>query len=816
MASAVHLSHDRAQTRRMHHRATRQITDVLGVCLNSTRTKEQWTCLRRDKQQELYAKRTGQGVSNGTSVYYLAVNEASCGFEEAFDLLHFDSTKQFRLMMKLLHGRDFKDGTLLSTRTKKHSISDWTMDTQHAAVWFVYQDRRKSVMLREQHLTFFQTLKIFLPDNQHQEHDYHSAAASMSANSSMAGLSARPSDGVHKRTIALSWLPFPRSHEAMLETAQQVDLQYTLIVEEISPNRLRLSCVTSSFHDENDGPLAGSPRAARAIARRLAMRSVGRLESAVAASRIGDCQLVAPHQWVKNEDRASCVICWKHFNAIFRRRHHCRLCGEVICGSCCSLRSINIVSARTKEVQKTRICHLCNNKARLKTSSRGFSSNNHHSSNYNSRAPPSRQRREPTPMLESESEFDLPLSLRALPPSLKLVAGQDFMLPPRSVDLLLTGPVTMDPFEDSDRTHEFDSTESDGYIGALPGRFVASVNSKIISIKSIARSTKNLWQAVPSTTSSMKSIWSLQALDSNSVESSINFSGWDGGYKGVTEASYSGVDAPRSGFTVSRSFLHPVAMASRSRRMAQPIPLAAEASSYSSADRSFMSSYRLVDSKEREEEDLRRFDHRRTSLMSSNVGLLDQDSIADEAYFLPRLDDDREEERLKLLEVIVSPACTLVDRMLMHRSCELAAAAFGVNAAFIARVDAEYVLIEHAVGTRDLAAQDEILRRESLCDFVLCQPPNQPLVVLDCLADPRTREIPMVQHLRMHFFIGISVCVRGLPIACLCAFGQDEDKQSEENHRKLTASFYDSGILENAARQMEDELESLVYGLELC
>lgn len=250
--------------------------------------------------------------------------------------------------------------------------------------------------------------------------------------------------------------------------------------------------------------------------------------------------------------------------------------------------------------------------------------------------------------------------------------------------------------------------------------------------------------------------------------------------------------------------------------MAQPIPLAAEASSYSSADRSFMSSYRLVDSKEREEEDLRRFDHRRTSLMSSNVGLLDQDSIADEAYFLPRLDDDREEERLKLLEVIVSPACTLVDRMLMHRSCELAAAAFGVNAAFIARVDAEYVLIEHAVGTRDLAAQDEILRRESLCDFVLCQPPNQPLVVLDCLADPRTREIPMVQHLRMHFFIGISVCARGLPIACLCAFGQDEDKQSEENHRKLTASFYDSGILENAARQMEDELESLVYGLELC
>ncbi|KAL3666024.1 hypothetical protein V7S43_008817 [Phytophthora oleae] len=806
----VHLSRDRAQTRRMHYRAMRQITDVLGVCLNSTRAKEQWTCLRRDKHQELYAKRTGQGVSNGSSVYYLAVNEAACGFEEAFDLLHFDSTAQFRLMMKLLHGRDFKDGALLSMRTKEHSLGDWTMDTQHAAVWFVYQDHRKSVLMREQHLTFFQTLKIFLPDNQHHhENDYHSAGASMSAASSMAGLSARPYDGVHKRTIALSWLPFPRSHEAMLETAQQVDLQYTLIVEEIAPNRLRLSCVTSSFHDDNDGPLAGSPWAARTIARRLALRSVGKLEAAVAASRIGDCQLVAPHQWVKNEDRASCVICWKRFNAIFRRRHHCRLCGEVICGSCCSLRTINIVSVKTKEAQKTRICHLCNNKARLKASTHGVSSTNHRSNNYNSRAPSSSQLWEQPPLLESASDSELPLSLRVLPASLKLDSG-DFVLPPPSVDLLLTGKITMENFESSDQAN---NVESDRYIGALPDRIVASVNSKIISIKAIARSTKKLWQAAP-TTSNRKSIWSVQALDSNSIDSSIH-SG-DGGYSGGTEASRSGLNASRSGFNASRSFLHPAAMASRSRRMAQPIPLAAEASSCSSADRSFLSSYSMVDSKEREEEDMRRFDHRRTSLMSSNVGLLDQDSIADEGYFLPKLDGGREEERLKLLEVIVSPACTLIDRTLMHRSCELAAAAFGVNAAFIARVDEEYVLIEHAVGTRDLAPQDEILRRESLCDFVLCQPQYQPLVVLDCLADPRTREIPMVQHLRMRFFIGISVCVRGLPIACLCAFGQDEDNQSEEEETHLTASFYDSGVLENMARHMEDELECLVHGLELC
>lgn len=356
--------------------------------------------------------------------------------------------------------------------------------------------------------------------------------------------------------------------------------------------------------------------------------------------------------------------------------------------------------------------------------------------------------------------------------------------------------------------NDFEELDSGGYIGALPDRLVATVNSKIISIKSIARSTKKFWQAIPSNTSSNKSVWSLQVLESNSVESSMNSPDW-GGNNVKFEAS-------RSGFNASRSFLHPAAMASRSRRAAQPIRIAAEASSYSSADRSFLSSYSAANSKEREEEDTKRFDHRRTSMMSSNVGLLDQDSMGDEGYFLPKLEEDREEERLKLLDVIVSPACTLIDRTMMHRSCEIAAAAFGLTAAFIARVDVEYVIIEHAIGTRELGPQDEILRRESLCDFVLVQPPYQPLVVLDCLADPRTREIPMVQHLRMRFFVGINICVRGLPIACLCAFGHDDDTESEESEDgQISASYYDSSILEHEARQMEDELESLVHGLEL-
>ncbi|EGZ17344.1 hypothetical protein PHYSODRAFT_503634, partial [Phytophthora sojae] len=39
-------------------------------------------------------------------------------------------------------------------------------------------------------------------------------------------------------------------------------------------------------------------------------------------------------QWVRNAERTECVVCCRRFNQLTRRRHHCRLCGEVICREC--------------------------------------------------------------------------------------------------------------------------------------------------------------------------------------------------------------------------------------------------------------------------------------------------------------------------------------------------------------------------------------------------------------------------------------------------------------------------------------------------
>jgi GAF domain-containing protein len=141
--------------------------------------------------------------------------------------------------------------------------------------------------------------------------------------------------------------------------------------------------------------------------------------------------------------------------------------------------------------------------------------------------------------------------------------------------------------------------------------------------------------------------------------------------------------------------------------------------------------------------------------------------------------------------------------------CEVAASAFGVAGAFIARVEEYHVSIEHSVGVRKMYPHDQFLRHETLCDFVLVQPDHHPLVILDCMIDPRTHDIPMVQQLGMRFFVGICIMVRGLPIGCLCAF----DQESSED--QLITTRYDLTILENAARSIEAELEKLVRDLHI-
>lgn len=77
---------------------------------------------------------------------------------------------------------------------------------------------------------------------------------------------------------------------------------------------------------------------------------------ASSASRIllDPLHFVARDQWIPRSSRKACYVCMRDFN-VLRKRHSCRMCGEVICSRCSVFREVNLPVVDNK----FRICSCC-------------------------------------------------------------------------------------------------------------------------------------------------------------------------------------------------------------------------------------------------------------------------------------------------------------------------------------------------------------------------------------------------------------------------------------------------------------------------
>ena len=64
--------------------------------------------------------------------------------------------------------------------------------------------------------------------------------------------------------------------------------------------------------------------------------------------------IISKEYWMKDESVKDCFSCGKTFNT-FRRRHHCRICGQIFCYACTLL----IAGDRFGYAGKMRVCHDC-------------------------------------------------------------------------------------------------------------------------------------------------------------------------------------------------------------------------------------------------------------------------------------------------------------------------------------------------------------------------------------------------------------------------------------------------------------------------
>ncbi|RLN56788.1 hypothetical protein BBJ29_004289 [Phytophthora kernoviae] len=96
---------------------------------------------------------------------------------------------------------------------------------------------------------------------------------------------------------------------------------------------------------------------------RLNMAILNDVSIVIDSQNIAKETLAPQKNWVPDESRSTCTICSRSFNFMYRRRHHCRLCGDVICRTCYVTRSVPGVQegfgCRPSEICQTKFCVRC-------------------------------------------------------------------------------------------------------------------------------------------------------------------------------------------------------------------------------------------------------------------------------------------------------------------------------------------------------------------------------------------------------------------------------------------------------------------------
>ncbi|KAF4318420.1 hypothetical protein BBO99_00003621 [Phytophthora kernoviae] len=126
-----------------------------------------------------------------------------------------------------------------------------------------------------------------------------------------------------------------QSSQLVPRASHRISTRKSQTIDSLTPmGGYRASRVVGDMHNNGHGGVHGqmpnTPGSrSRLPSRKSSFRST-RSSRTVALPRL---DVIQHTSWVNDEDRFSCHICNKRFS-VFKRKHHCRACGEVICNSC--------------------------------------------------------------------------------------------------------------------------------------------------------------------------------------------------------------------------------------------------------------------------------------------------------------------------------------------------------------------------------------------------------------------------------------------------------------------------------------------------
>lgn len=232
-------------------------------------------------------------------------------------------TKDFRKAMKYMHGDAFVDGRTLFTFPSTRGKSEFSY---RAIKWHAFKTQRPRHG-EDQKILDFCYLEYAGKKKPHP-------------GSNVVGFCVQESISRDREVPTLENFGIARGYLSRMGI---------IVSKTHQPNTFRVTSIC-----QIDGDLNPIVRGVLEELMKRTVCAVAKIPGLVARQRVSSLRFVEQWQWVPNSDRKACAVCLRGF--YFRRKHHCRTCGEVVCSSCALLRELE---EPIFDITHLRVCSAC-------------------------------------------------------------------------------------------------------------------------------------------------------------------------------------------------------------------------------------------------------------------------------------------------------------------------------------------------------------------------------------------------------------------------------------------------------------------------
>ncbi|KAI9915880.1 hypothetical protein PsorP6_007772 [Peronosclerospora sorghi] len=284
-----------------------------------------WTTETRKENTIVYVHSKN---SERLSYSVRAVTKVAGSVDNVLECLRATDNASLRGFQKLLHPRNFLDGEVLHAHyADTLAGQDGASVESMSLKWLVYSSpktlgRSKEFCIRE--------YCVLLPN-----HPVHGTVGVVKFESYDGAAACY---GIRGKADAYSLTVFEPSSYVVQQTPDD-------------PNSVNVT-LTFAMRKARGGESVSA--GVRLTSLRLAGGLSG-MQKAVHQSRFAPSALAQRQEWVNDAQRTNCSLCVQSFGML-KRRHHCRVCGEVVCSSCTVFK---LVKAEQEVAAKVRVCKAC-------------------------------------------------------------------------------------------------------------------------------------------------------------------------------------------------------------------------------------------------------------------------------------------------------------------------------------------------------------------------------------------------------------------------------------------------------------------------